>query len=95
MSTKYVLALDQGTTSSRAILFDNEQNIIAVQGRIGGKCITENCFTHAAAVNISMIKEICALLQRGVDKMIHLVLRFFGKPHASDCNRRNFSQMIA
>ena len=31
MSTKYVLALDQGTTSSRAILFDNEQNIIAVQ----------------------------------------------------------------
>ena len=24
MSTKYVLALDQGTTSSRAILFDNE-----------------------------------------------------------------------
>ena len=30
MSTKYVLALDQGTTSSRAILFDNEQNIIAV-----------------------------------------------------------------
>ena len=33
MSTKYVLALDQGTTSSRAILFDNEQNIIAVQQR--------------------------------------------------------------
>ena len=30
MSTKYVLALDQGTTSSRAILFDHEQNIIAV-----------------------------------------------------------------
>ena len=30
MSTKYVLALDQGTTSSRAILFDSEQNIIAV-----------------------------------------------------------------
>ena len=24
----YVLALDQGTTSSRAILFDQEQNII-------------------------------------------------------------------
>ena len=33
MSTKYVLALVQGTTSSRAILFDNEQNIIAVQQR--------------------------------------------------------------
>ena len=30
---KYVIALDQGTTSSRAILFDNEQNIIAVQQR--------------------------------------------------------------
>lgn len=27
---KYVLALDQGTTSSRAILFDREQNIIAM-----------------------------------------------------------------
>lgn len=27
---KYVLALDQGTTSSRAILFDQEQNIIGV-----------------------------------------------------------------
>lgn len=27
---KYVLALDQGTTSSRAILFDREQNIIAI-----------------------------------------------------------------
>lgn len=26
----YVLALDQGTTSSRAILFDNEQNIIGI-----------------------------------------------------------------
>ena len=31
--TKYILSLDQGTTSSRAILFDNEQNIIAVQQR--------------------------------------------------------------
>ena len=26
--TKYILSLDQGTTSSRAILFDNEQNIL-------------------------------------------------------------------
>ena len=29
--SRYVLALDQGTTSSRAILFDNEQIIIAVR----------------------------------------------------------------
>jgi glycerol kinase len=28
---KYVLALDQGTTSSRAILFDHEQNIVAME----------------------------------------------------------------
>ncbi|MCL1815210.1 MAG: glycerol kinase GlpK [Treponema sp.] len=28
---KYILSLDQGTTSSRAILFDKEQNIIAVE----------------------------------------------------------------
>lgn len=27
---KYIVALDQGTTSSRAILFDNEQNILAI-----------------------------------------------------------------
>ena len=27
---KYVIALDQGTTSSRAIVFDHEQNIVAV-----------------------------------------------------------------
>ncbi|MDQ0149508.1 glycerol kinase GlpK [Eubacterium multiforme] len=27
---KYIIALDQGTTSSRAIIFDNEQNIIGV-----------------------------------------------------------------
>jgi len=29
--SKYILSLDQGTTSSRAILFDHEQNIIAVE----------------------------------------------------------------
>lgn len=29
MKGKYILALDQGTTSSRAILFDQEQNIVA------------------------------------------------------------------
>lgn len=27
---KYILSLDQGTTSSRAILFDQQQNILAV-----------------------------------------------------------------
>ena len=26
----YILALDQGTTSSRAILFDEQQNIIGI-----------------------------------------------------------------
>jgi glycerol kinase len=30
---KYVLALDQGTTSSRAILFDRDQNIVGVEQR--------------------------------------------------------------
>ncbi len=33
MAVKYVLALDQGTTSSRAILFDNEQNIVEIAQR--------------------------------------------------------------
>ena len=27
---KYIIALDQGTTSSRAIIFDNEQNILGI-----------------------------------------------------------------
>ena len=27
---KYILSLDQGTTSSRAILFDREQNLVGV-----------------------------------------------------------------
>ena len=31
MNKKYILALDQGTSSSRAILFDKEQNIIGVE----------------------------------------------------------------
>src|ERR1041384_5506450 len=30
MSQQYILALDQGTTSSRAILFDREGSVIAV-----------------------------------------------------------------
>ncbi|HOQ32682.1 MAG TPA: FGGY family carbohydrate kinase, partial [Candidatus Hydrogenedens sp.] len=30
MEKRYILALDQGTTSSRSILFDNEGNAVAV-----------------------------------------------------------------
>lgn len=33
MTTKYVMALDAGTTSNRAIIFDNESNIIAMAQR--------------------------------------------------------------
>ena len=33
MEKKYVIALDQGTTSSRCILFDREQNIVGVAQR--------------------------------------------------------------
>ena len=33
MSSKYILALDQGTTSSRAILFDQGQNIVEINQR--------------------------------------------------------------
>ena len=33
MEKRYVLALDQGTTSSRAILFDREQNIVGSVSR--------------------------------------------------------------
>ena len=31
--SKFILALDQGTTSSRAILFDKDQNIVAMGQR--------------------------------------------------------------
>ena len=30
MSKQYIIALDQGTTSSRAVLFDQEQNIVSI-----------------------------------------------------------------
>ena len=30
MSEKYIMSLDQGTTSSRAILFDHSGNIISI-----------------------------------------------------------------
>ena len=30
MDKKYILALDQGTTSSRAILFDKQANILGI-----------------------------------------------------------------
>ena len=50
--------------------FGLEKNILPFQGRIAGKCLTEHSLAHAAAVDIRVIKEICALLQRGVDKMI-------------------------
>lgn len=30
---KYIISLDQGTTSSRAIIFDKEQNIIGISQR--------------------------------------------------------------
>ncbi|HNM31711.1 MAG TPA: FGGY family carbohydrate kinase, partial [Chitinophagales bacterium] len=33
MQKKYILSLDQGTTSSRAILFDAAANIVAVAQR--------------------------------------------------------------
>ena len=33
MDKKYILSLDQGTTSSRAVLFDDEQNIAAIAQR--------------------------------------------------------------
>ena len=31
MNKKYILALDQGTSSSRAVLFDKDQNIVGVE----------------------------------------------------------------
>ena len=33
MEKKYVIALDQGTTSSRAVIFDREQHIINISQR--------------------------------------------------------------
>ena len=36
MNGKYILALDQGTTSSRVILFDRDQNILGVSQKERG-----------------------------------------------------------
>ena len=33
MEKKYMIALDQGTTSSRAVIFDREQNIVRIAQR--------------------------------------------------------------
>ena len=33
----YILSVDQGTTSSRAIIFDNRSNIVAVSQNLGLK----------------------------------------------------------
>lgn len=49
MDRKYIMALDQGTTSSRAILFDKEGNVVATSQKeftqfypkIGGLNITQ------------------------------------------------------
>ena len=38
---KYIVALDQGTTSSRAIIFDKEQNIIGVSQKEFNQIILE------------------------------------------------------
>ena len=37
--SKYVLALDQGTTSSRAILFSEQQDIVEVAQKISGALV--------------------------------------------------------
>ena len=70
MSTKYVLALDQGTTSSRAILFDNEQNIIAVQQREFEQIYTQQGWVEHNPMEIwstqyGVMNEVVA--QSGVD----------------------------
>lgn len=48
MDRKYIMALDQGTTSSRAILFDKEGNVVAtsqgihsILSRLDGLNITQ------------------------------------------------------
>ena len=33
MEKKYIIALDQGTTSSRAVIFDREQRIVNISQR--------------------------------------------------------------
>ena len=46
---KYILALDQGTTSSRVILFDREQNILSIsQGEFTQIYPREGCVEHDA-----------------------------------------------
>ena len=46
MSSRYILALDQGTTSSRAILFDEEQNILEMTQREFDQISMASCSTQ-------------------------------------------------
>ncbi len=49
---KYILALDQGTTSSRAILFDTEQNIVGVSQREFTQYFPQNGWVEHDAMEI-------------------------------------------
>ncbi|MDD6160378.1 MAG: glycerol kinase GlpK [Oscillospiraceae bacterium] len=68
--SKYILALDQGTTSSRVILFDEEQNIVGVSQREFTQIYPKEGWVEHDAMEIwssqySVMMEVIA--QNGVD----------------------------
>ena len=52
---KYVLALDQGTTSSRAILFDRESNIVQIAQQEFSQIFPQDGWVEHAVGNLQKL----------------------------------------
>ena len=65
---KYVLALDQGTTSSRCILFDKQGNICGMAQKE-----FEQIYPHAGILLCPVI--LCHKKGKGISKILHRHIR--------------------
>ena len=70
----YLLSLDQGTTSSRAILFDREQNILGVSQKEFTQCYPRDGWVEHDAMEIwstqyAVMMEVIA--QTGISRQGH------------------------
>ena len=64
--SRYVLALDQGTTSSRAILFDEQQNIVEV----AQKEFTQDMFEGLSEEEIKVFMSVFQKVYDNAERMI-------------------------
>ena len=52
MAQEYILAIDHGTTSTRAIIFDHDANIVGISQREGGVEYPQPGWVEQDAVDI-------------------------------------------